>query len=204
MLKKIETQADMEKKKRRTNIVIGIIIVALMVFSSVGYALLENNSGNQNKYGNYKFTQTSNGWQVTLKNYNLNLDTTYLPQEVLNYSGTGTSLSYYSNKAIYTVVTSQQDIQLASEILVNLNGFASRIQFACPHSQENSSFCQSSNLPLKDCSDADLNTAIIVIDSNSTVPSYNYSSSCLTLKGQGSDFIKMSDNFLFKLFGIIQ
>jgi hypothetical protein len=121
----------------------------------------------------------------------------------LNYSGTGADLYYYNGKIVYVVVTSQQDVQLGSEILTNLNGIVSRIQFACSYDNENSTFCRDYNLPLKDCSDATSDTPVIKIDSNSTVPSYSYNSGCLTLTGQGSEFIKMSDNFLFKLFGII-
>ena len=206
MLKKIETQTNKETKQKRLNIIIGIIIVALMVFSTVGYALLENNSSSsENKYGDYKFTQTTDGWQVTLKSFNnKNLVTNYLPGEVLNFSGTGSELYHYDGKTIYVVVSSQQDIQLSLEILKNMQDRVARIQFACSYDNENLAFCQERNLPLKDCSDATSSMPIIKIDSNSTVSSYNFDQNCLILKGQGSDFIKMSDNFLFKMFGIIQ
>ncbi len=205
MLKKIETKSGKEIKKRRLNIIIGVMIVALMVFSSVGYAILENDSNSSgSSYGGYKFVQTNNGWQVTLASFsNKNLITNYLPEEVLNYSGTGADIYYYNSKILYVIISSQQDAQLSSEILRNINDLVSRVQYACSYDNENSSFCQETNLPLKDCSDGTSSTTIIKIDSNSSSTSYNYNQNCLTLNGQGTEFIKMSDNFLFKMFGII-
>jgi uncharacterized protein YpmB len=206
MIRKIETQTDRQTKQRRLNIILGIIIVALMIFSTLGYAILGNGSSeSEKKYGNYKFIQTATGWQVTLKDFNnKNLITNYLPGEVLNYTGTGADTYYYSGRTVYVVVASQQEAQSTSEILVNINDLVSRIQFACSYDNENSSFCQESNLPLKDCSDSGSDTTIIKVDSNSTKSSYSYEGGCLILKGQGSDFIKMSDNFLFRMFKVIQ
>jgi hypothetical protein len=204
MMKKLETQSDKESKQRRLRIIIGVIIVALMVFSSLGYAIIQQDSGSsENKYGNYKFVQTSTGWQVNLKDYGKTLYTNYLPQEVLNFSGNGTDLYYYNSKKAYVVISSQQDAQLSSEILTNINDVVSRIQFACSYENENSSFCQETNLPLKDCSDAGYEVVVFKINSSSNIASYNYNQGCLILNGQGNDFIRMSDNFLFKLFKVI-
>jgi hypothetical protein len=212
-MKKLEVRSEKESKKRRNNLIIGIIIVALMVFSSLGYVIVERTTGSEtgNEYNGYEFVKVSSGtyggWQTILKSFSdKKLVTSYLPQDVLNYSGTGADLFYFSGRTMYIIVSSQSDIQASYDFLYNLNGVVSRMQFACSYDNENSSFCQTSNFPLKSCDDTSYSTTVVKIDLNSTTTDYKINKSCYTLSGQegkGSDFVKMTDNLIFKLFGVI-
>ncbi len=210
MLKKIETHETRARKQRIRNTVIGAIIVFLMVFSTIGYVIVENNTvpTEGEKYGNYTFVKGDSGWETTLKSFsNKVLTTSYVPKEVLDVDSSVVDLFYFQDKTAYVVIRSQQDVQASIDIGRNLGTIFSRMQYACFKEEENSSFCLETNLPLKSCEDADFNNVIIIIDSknldNSTNPGYKFKDGCLTIKGEGSGIIKASDNFIFKLFKII-
>lgn len=206
MLKKIETQAERAKKQQKRNLVIGMIIIFLMVFSSLGYVIVENNSSPEQgiKYGNYTFIPAGSAWQTNLSSFGMLLTTTYLPGDVLDVNGSKADLFYVQDKIIYLDVSSQQDIQASIDLIRNLEPISSRMQFACSKENENSSFCIENNYPIKNCEEADSSSLIIIINSTNLNKGYEFKESCLVVNGQGSDIIKASDNFVFKLFRIIE
>ncbi|MCX6741841.1 MAG: hypothetical protein NTX24_01535 [Candidatus Pacearchaeota archaeon] len=206
MSKKIETREDSERKKRRTKLVIGIIIIVLMILSTIGFAMIENNQEvvDNTVYNGYKFTSTSSGWQTTVQGQTIT--TSYFPTEVLNVTGSNVYAFDFTGKVVYIAVGSQEEVYDVNE-LGNLNNIAERSQFACQPEAENSSFCQESGLPIKSCEDVNSsNTArVIVINSNVTEPaSYTYYNNCLTINAQSADLKIAVDNFIFKIFGIIK
>lgn len=204
MLKPLETQESVRKKQRTRNIIIGVVIIAVMVLSSLGYVVLEREPGQQQggqTYNNFTFTQIEDGWQTKAQGYNVT--TIFLPQETLNASSGNVRLFDFSNKIIFIVISSKDTEYLTYDLFRNLQDINQRMQFACPVEQENSSFCLETNLPLKSCDDASLDTKIMIIKDNETQVGYSYNESCLTIKGTSSDVVKATDNFIFKLFGII-
>ena len=206
MIKKIETREDSERKKRRTKLVIGIIIIVLMIFSTIGFAMIGNNQEviDNTVYNGYKFTSTSSGWQTTVQGQTIT--TSYFPTEVLNVTGSNVYAFDFTGQIVYIAVGSQEEIYDVNE-LGNLNNIAERSQFACQPKAENSSFCQESSLPIKSCEDVNSsNTArVIIINSNVTEPaSYTYYNNCLTINAKSADLKIAVDNFIFKIFGIIK
>jgi hypothetical protein len=209
MLRKIETKESRQKKQNnQSKLIIGLVILFLMVFSTLGYAIVQNNNPQTEgeKYGNYTFVRGASGWETTLKLFgNKVLSTSYLPREVLEVNSSPVDLFYFQDKIVYITVRNQQDVQTSVDLSKNLGSIFSRIQYACNYDEENSTFCIEANLPLKNCEDAGSNI-VILIDSknfNSTVPSYTFKDSCLTIKGEGSGIMKAADNFIFRLFRII-
>jgi len=206
MLKKIKTREYSERKKRRTNLVVGIIIIALMILSTIGFAMIENDQEitENTVYNGYKFTATGNGWQTTVQGQTIT--TSYFPTEVLNVSGSNVYAFDFTDKVVYIAVESQGDVYDVNE-LGNLNNIAERSQFACQPDAENTSFCQESSLPVKNCEDVNSsNTArVIVINSNVTEPAfYTYYKNCLKINAKSADLKMAVDNFIFKVFGIIK
>jgi hypothetical protein len=205
MLKRIETKTEKEKRQKIRNLIIGIIIVALMILSTLGYVIVERNTTESNKieYNGFEFTSTQNGWQTEAQGEQI--VTAYLPEETLdvnsNVSGT-LSLYNFQGKTIYITISDEQESYGSYDLINDLNNMAKRIQFACSPENENSSFCKDKNLPIKSCDDVDQDSGVIEIKTNSTT-SYLFKDGCLTIQGEGSGLIKASDNFIFKLFDII-
>jgi len=210
MIKSLETRTDKEKKQRTRNIIIGIVIVALMILSTLGYVIVDRSGQEEqsqnNVYNSFKFVSGLEGWQTTIGTNTITMS--YLPQEVLDHNGTGvssTDLYGFSNKIVYLVISDEQEGYASIDLINNLKLVALRVQFACPIEAENSSFCQDKNLPIKSCDDADSVSKIIILknETRSLNSTYDYKNSCLIINGQGSDVIKASDNFIYKLFGVL-
>lgn len=216
-IRPLETKESAEKKKNRNAIVIGIVIAAIMVFSTVGFAILESYSGkqqsqgygNQTTYRNYQFVRTEAGWQTLLKisDKDIAINTFYLPQELENLSSQGKPLvSDFVDKKIFIIASSNIERQDASEYNI-LGDFALRIQIACSKENENTSFCLENNLPIKSCDDVDYDTAIIMLqelNDTGTEASVNYKNSCLVVKGNSAELLKATDKSILMIFGIME
>jgi hypothetical protein len=204
MLKPLETRTTKEKKQRTRNLIIGLIIAALMIFSTIGYALIDRAPPEEAKvYNNFTFAQGQYGWETTVQGRKI--ITSYLPQNTLNISSNPNnfSLADIEGKTIYVLISNQSSRYLFADFFTNLNDIALRMQFACPKEAENTSFCKETNLPIKTCEDSDATSRIIILkEANQT--SYNYKDGCLIFEGQGSSIIKATDNLIFRLFGVIK
>lgn len=207
MIKKIETRESKEKKQRIRNTIIGIVIVALMILSTLGYVIMDRGNGGTGNQGNmsyngFAFKQTQNGWQTTVQGSNI--ITMYLPQEILDSNGTGNPSTYnFAGKIVYIDVSSEQEAYASYDLLRNLDLIAQRAQFACSQENENSSFCQDKNLPIESCDSLDSSSRLINIKTTNSSATYSSNNGCWTIEGQDSSLIKASDNFIFKLFGVI-
>ncbi len=194
MLTKIKTKTELEKQRKKNNIVLGVILISLMLFSSLGYAFFSGDSNtSKKKYNNFNFIESNGLWATEVGNRVFYF--TYLPQEVDNISIKGTyNLQDYSEKPIYFINTNEA----IGEILRTLGDYVLRYQEAC---LEN---CTNENIPQKTCED----NLIIFKDSQDLSSSSQEiatevykDKNCIYITG---DFIKASDAFLYKLLGIIK
>ena len=67
------------KKDKRNKLYIGLFIVFLMVSSTIGFIY---SSEDGNKYNEYSFTLTENGWVTYIKELNMYWSFDYLPKEL--------------------------------------------------------------------------------------------------------------------------
>jgi hypothetical protein len=184
-----------------------------MVFSTIGFAVLESYSGQQQgqgqtKYRDYQFVETESGWQTSLKisDKDISINTFYLPNDLENLSSHGKPLlNDFIDKKIFIIASSNTERQAASEYNV-LDNFALRIQLACSKENENTSFCTENNLPIKGCGDVDFETSIIMLqETNQTnETSVNYKNSCLVVKGYSIELVKAAEKSIFMIFGIME
>jgi hypothetical protein len=130
-----------EKNQRRTW---ALIFLFLMVFSVVGYAIVNsfNNNDSLGEVSDEGFVKTGGYWAYQIS------DQVYyfsnLPSEVSNLTVEGNfSLADYYNKPLYFTENNKASI----EILNNLGRYAQRSQLACI-SEENCG----DDLPIKNCS----------------------------------------------------
>jgi len=186
MLRKIKSPQDLERKKRKNRIIVGIILVVLMVLSTAGYSFLqdEGDSVVKQSYNGLNFYMTNELWNVQLGDQQLVFR--YLPQNVSNISVVeNMTIQSYSNKPLY-VVNNNYAFQ---EIGSNLGTYVLRAQPACLESTNCTGF------PSKSCARDNL---IIFQESNET--RVYQDQLCIYISG---DYARATDAFLYRLFGIM-
>ncbi len=193
-MKQILTKEEIESKKRRNQIVIGVILAVLMVLSTAGFAFINTNFGGSSgetgkeKYNGYEFTAESNGlWSLNIQGNKFFFR--YTPKEVENIFVQYVNIGNYNGKILYF---DSNDSKTDREIVSLLQYYALRIQYACLEGRE----CENNELPVKNCEDN-----IIVIDESNTTE-ISTDNKCVFIRGKGPDKIKAADALLYKLLGI--
>jgi hypothetical protein len=192
-MREITTKAEQEKKRRRNQFIVGFILVAVMLFSTVGYAFRSNEdtttTGNEKTitYNGFAFTNQNNLWFLTLGNSQFSFSNN--PKEVQQInSNLNTSLSTYSGKPLYI---SSEDKVAEVEIYRNLDQLVLRRQYACL----NNSKCDE-NFPIKTCNDN------FIIIQNNSLRSITQENNCIFIRGPQENLTELTDSFLFKTIGI--
>jgi hypothetical protein len=129
-MKKLLTKKQQQKRDHRNQLIVGILLISLMLFSTVGYALGGKGTEDKNSKVEYKditFTKNSGYWSFNYQGTNFN--TLYNPTELQNIPVlTPTTLQSYSQLPLYFVGDLGEP---ASELARNLNSLVLRINNAC-------------------------------------------------------------------------
>ena len=221
-MRALESREAKEKRDLRNKTILGLFIIFIMVFSTVGYALWwgaqdrdEDQTENPDVkiYGNYTFTRTENIWltEFVSGSEKIQVMAFHLPDELngtnatnITIKGTPLTLDDFYGKAIYLVADDDNELMAASSFSF-LGGIAGRMQRACLEEEENDTFCLKENLPIRSCGDADEEHAVIIVKETDIEPRVIYDKGCLTVKGIGLENLTMaSDKALFQLLGILE
>lgn len=187
-MRKIISKHEEEKKKRRNQLIVGGILMLVMLVSVLGYAFqgqLINPAGasnlNSTTYNGFTFTNQNGYWITTYNNQNLifTYNPSLISSDLTNLTKTIKDLT---GKPLYIY---SEDNNAESEIGTNLANFANGIY-------------PIQSLLGKDCS----NNEIII--QNNSISSVSQEQNCIIITGEGQDLIAMTDNVMFKLFGIKQ
>lgn len=212
-MRKIESKAEMQKKQRKNQLIVGVILVAIMVLSTAGYSIMdrgETETGGTETYNNFKFASVAGRWGVQKQGFNL--ATRYLPKEVENISyQAAISANSFNGKEVYFVALSDDAKMVANEVATNLPVL--RAQFACIEDDANRTEC--SDLPLKTCSnfvfiidEKRFNNASSSINNSANFntpikPKIYQKENCITIEASSKDMMRAADRFLFGAYGII-
>ncbi len=191
-MRKIETKREREGKRRRNQIIVGVVLVFVMLFSTLGFAFQNfyftggdadsDSSEGKVTYNDFEFTNVNGLWVLgnfVFKN---------TPQQVQDV-GTGLkSIDNYQGKPLY-IYSENEEAEI--EVYVNLGQVAERVQKACIEGEE----C-STNLPVKTCTD----NFIIIKQTNNTV--IRQENNCVYIEGTQENLVALADQFLFKILGI--
>jgi len=177
-----------KEKKYNKQIAVGLVLIALMVLSVLGYSLGSQQAGtNPEKiiYNGFEFIEQNGLWFTTFENNNLAF--LYSPKEVQTNIDLKKISSYY-NKPVY-IYSENNEAEI--EAARNLYPFVQRIQKSCIEGQ----IC-SDNSPVKNCTD----NLIVILekDQSEIIQDKN----CVYIYGKDEDLLKNTDAFLFKAFGI--
>ena len=192
-MKKLVTREERKKTVKRNQIILGLILVLLMVFSTLGYALSGRGDKEQSGNMNYKgvdFIKDSSGyWRFNIQGFDF--ATQYSPEETQDiYFFLYASVSDYGGNPLYFV----GDIDAGIELKRNLNYFPQRMNDACLNND-----CEG-DFPIKNCSkDYVISIREPLEDEDSGV---SQDENCIIIVANSSEQIRYSDAVLFKLLGI--
>lgn len=191
-MKKIISKEGQEKKQRRNNLIIGIILVSLMLLSTAGYAFYgrEKEGVQKIKYNEYEFVLQNNYYLLKLGSYTFGFRTSPFSSNVIVQNELK-KLNDYADKPIYIY---SEESDATYEVYMNFKQVSQRIQNACP---KNSS-CEKEfpNLPIKDCSE----NFIIIEEGEKNLLRQEGNCAYITFK-QNESLISV-DEFLYKIIGV--
>ena len=185
-MRKIETKEIIEKKQKKKQLILGIILISLLTLSTAGYSIMNNKSqGNSIVQDNgIKFYQQNGFWIAETADQKFVFQN--LPSEVDDISiETNMTLGSYYGSVVYF----NQISDGAIEILTNINDFILRYQEACVKNET----CEG-DLPTKNCDD----NLIIFVDNPEETKVYQ-EGNCIYISGDQSCG---ADAFLYKILGI--
>ena len=190
-MRQIIGKAEQGKKRKRNQIIVGLILVGVMILSTLGYAFNDNSSENSKKivYNGFKFENQQGLW--VLNTGGIDFGFQYNPNEVERVNGVINPLNNYTGKPLY-ISCSNRNAEF--EIYQNLDRFILRKQYACLVN----STCGDENLPIKTCED----NFILIEESEDNSSSIIQEQNCVFIKGNKEELVKITDEFLFKIIGV--
>ena len=190
-MRQITSKEINEKKKNRNQWIVGIVLIGIMLFGTIGYSFMSNEkitaSENKLNYNGFEFIKQNNLWYLNINENSFVFK--YNPKEVDKISGYIKTIEGYYNQPLY-ILSENSEAEL--EIYRNMNNYALRVQKACLKEEK----CPDKNLPVKSCED---NFIIIRQKENSSI---RQEDNCIFIEGEQEELGKISDEFLFKILNI--
>lgn len=199
-MRKILSKEEEAKKQRTKQFIVGGILIFVMLFSTLGFAFQGKSSDKESKitHNGFEFSSQGGYWRLDIENLNFIFKNN--PTQIPRIYSIINSLENYVGKPLY-VYSESNDAQL--EIYRNLdprnNPIIQRIQPACPEDDSlnmPNKTCEE-NSPLKNCEE----NLIIIREDNHTQIIQN--ENCVIIQSPKANLTKTTDEFLFKLFGIV-
>ena len=188
-MRRIHSSEDKLRKQKRSQLIMGLVLVGLMVLSTLGYAFSGGNDSEEILDGRVEY----NG--VYFNNYGSTWASEENPQTILANNPNNVSqdffkvreVSYYTNKPLYI----QYNDSLSSFFLYeNFNPFILRMQRACFDSP-----C-GEGLPVKNCS-----SNIIIVEISEQEEVFQQEG-CVFIKGSSEKISQLVDSFVLEVFGL--
>lgn len=195
-MKKIYSKEKEAKRQKRNRIAI-VVVMIFVLFGSI-FGIIVNSFDNSEtgsstvKYGDFSFAPSGGYWTTTFGSSSLIF--LYNPLETANVTYETNITNDYTDYSNVPVYIYSEDYTSEAEVYRNLYSIAQRIQNACPSELEGQ--CEDENWPVKDCT----NSLIIIEESDKNEIIQN--DGCVYIRGQNEDLIKLSDEFLYRVYGI--
>ncbi len=144
-MRKIQSKKDIEAKKKKNAAYLGLSLILLMILSTMGYSIVNNNQTSREisvEIEGLKFINVNDGWTLRVQNREFYFSS--LPNETAK-TEENISLEDYIGKTLYFV-----NYNFAYEkLLFNIGSFVERYQEACLEGLN----CSNTDLPTKTCED---------------------------------------------------
>ena len=198
MIRRILTKEEAGKKRKRNQLLIGMILILVMLLSTIGYSFMQEertdngtNQGNVIDYNGFKFVNQSDFWFLTIDNkqYVFRYNPSQVEELKSSFATNIKKLDGYTDKPLY-VYSENKEAEI--EIYRNFQGSAMRIQPACIEGKK----CEE-NVPIKDCQ----NNFIII--EKAEISSIKQDKNCVIIQGSEENLTKITDEFIFKVLEIV-
>jgi len=199
-MRKITTKSSEAKRKKRNQIIIGVVLV-FVIFGSVFGVIVnsfgkDKNSSKKINYNGLEFLEQNGFWFTDTEGMNF----------VFKYSPEQTKdILFYKNLEDYydqTLYISSESDEASTEIYRNMNEIVQRMQSACLGRLNNltnetsiEGECDES-LPVKTCD----NNIIIIREGNFS--DIREEDNCVFVEGEKENLTMITDEFLYRLFKI--
>jgi len=200
----LRNKKDEARRTRRNQLLVGLLLLAVMLFSVIGYGFQTQDtsaSGEQGytvTYQGYDFVYNGAGlWLLALGGGTFGFQ--YTPDTLDFGDALVHPLSSYSGKPLYVIA---HDELAKAELYRTMDLVVLRRQAACldPSVQREEiplEGCDAS-LPVKTCEDN------VIIIAESSTKHINQIDNCVFIGAPAQDLVAVVDEFLFKSLGIVQ
>jgi len=186
-MRRIKTQADIDKARRRNNLILGSVMILLLVFATAGYSLMSAGGDDKKSKvneGGIDFYKQNGRWLTQIDGVVFGF--MYLPSEVSNVDvNISANLGQYVGQTLYFAPENENSLQIEN----NIGKYALKTQGGCLENRT----CEE-DVPIIGC---DKN--LIIFDSGNLTKVYQ-EENCVFIVG---DALKATDAFLYKLLQII-
>lgn len=191
MIRRITSKEDEEKKRKRNQVIVGVVLALIMILSTLGYSF-GTNLGQRKitlNYNNYEFNYLDGFWNVNIGENIFGFINS--PLNAYNVSSDVKPLADYYGKPLYLY---SENSNAEEEIYRNLDLITKNVTYACP---ENDEKCGKS-FPVKKCSD----NFIIIREEN--ISGVYQNNGCVFISGPFENLTQITDGFLLKMIGVQQ
>jgi len=192
MIRKLESKKDQDKKRKRNNFILSLVLIVVLFGSIFGtfLNLFGNNSedSTQLSYRGIPMSQQGNLFVLALGDRAFYFTTN--PNEVVSYDvNISKTIPAFVGKPFYI---DSFDYGVAQELAQNFQGYPERIATACINETD----CVDESAPIKTCQDN-----IIIVRESKENKVYEVEN-CIYIEGTDEDLIKMTDAFILKALGL--
>jgi hypothetical protein len=183
-----------KKDNRKWGVIGGILLIALMFLSVVGYSFLgspseDNEKGEGIFYGGFEWFENNGFWISDVGGARITLSKN--PNEINREEASLDSIDKYYSKPLYIYFNESLDNYAAILVSTNMQQFVERVGVACLDEK----ICPE-EVPIKTCED----NFIVVQESDSI--SLRQEDNCVFIEGPSENLSQIADDFILKIVGI--
>jgi len=191
MIRRLTSKHDEDKRKKKNQIVVGVVLVFLMLLSTLGYSFgtnlsQQNQQGAIVNYNGYEFSYFNGLWSLNIGGTIFSFINS--PATAFKTNSTLKSLTNYYGKPLYIY---SENAEAEAEISRNLFGVSEEITPACI----GGATC-GEGIQIKTCED---NFIIIKETKEASISQEN---GCIFLYGPPESLTRVTDGFLLKIIGV--
>ena len=200
-MKKIISNEDKEKTTKRNQLIMGLILILIMIFSSVGFAFSSKLTGNvveEIEINGVDFSRDANTGYWTFKVNGNEFNTVYSPEEVADIEFVNSkTINDYARKPLYFLGEAGGDF---AELYRALSQYTLRVGGACLDDK-----CEQ-DYPIKNCSVDNVVIIENIVGEDGEISKLEEGittdDNCVYIRAKPENLIRYIDAYLFDLLGL--